>query len=492
VGGVARGGLFLFIGLVAGSILGYIYWFLVSFFGGAEIVGIASSVVSLSSLVAGITVFGLPTGVQRFLGRDFTHKRTESLNTYFWSSFIFIVTLCLLSAFALWVIAILNVPLIGFSKTMLISAGFLVFLSFSGILSALLVSIIHTGSIAVSYIVASLAKLGSGVLLLYLGLGWFGAVMGILFSSLSMVVLMLFFALRELRRLGGIRIGFSFKALRESLRAGSVVWLPGVVALLGQQLGILTVFGIQGESEAGTYFIAYTIFGLVSMLPSSFMSILFPILSGLTDGGREAAWRVLKICLALACPPTAFLMLYSGFPLSLVGGNYIEAAPTLALLASSIIPLILISAVNSLVYAFGSYGKVLGMGLAVNVPQVMLYFLLVPLYGGFGAALSFLVGALTGLGAAIFVSRRVQFQVSKRKITVAVAVPLAAGLLSLLLGFGWLVGGIIILVASVFCYGRLGVVQRVDLAEIARGFASEKTIAKAGSKLNWILRIIYG
>jgi O-antigen/teichoic acid export membrane protein len=222
------------------------------------------------------------------------------------------------------------------------------------------------------------------------------------------------------------------------------------------------------------------------------MSLLFPVLSGLSVGRKETASRFLKICLALVCPPTAFLTFYSGFPLSLLGASYLEAAPVLTILSLSIIPLTIISAINSLVYALGSYRKVLGLGLAVSIPQVMLYFLLIPVQSGFGAALSFLISALIGLGVAAGVSKTVQFQVSKGKIGAAIAAPLASGFVSLLLGFDWLVGGIVILVASVFLYGRLGVVQRADLAEIARGFASEETIAKTGSKLNWLLRVVYG
>jgi O-antigen/teichoic acid export membrane protein len=493
VGHVARGGVLLFIGVIGGSMLGYVYWLIVSYFGGPGIVGIASSVNSLGTLVGGIAGLGLSTGVQRFLGRDFTHKRTGSLNAYFWSSLVFCVVLCLISAVVIWVIAFLNISLIkNFSETMLILAGLIVFLSFSGIFQALFISTIKTGSYAVSYILASFAKLVLGVLLVYMGFGWFGATMGIVFSSLSMIVLMLFFALRDLRSLGGVKIRFSSRALRESLVASSVSWLPSVVALLGSQLGILTVYGFLGGAQAGTYFIAYTIFTIVYTLPSSFLSLMFPVLSGVTNGGKQVAWRVLKICLAVACPATAFLVLYPGFLLSMVGESYVNAATTLSLLALSIIPMTLILAVTNLVYASGSYGKVLGLGLALNVPQVLLYFALVPIYGEFGAGLSFLSGALIGLVAAAIVSRRVRFQASLKKIGLSTFIPLLAGFLCLTLKFDWFIGGSVILLASVLSYGRLGVVERVDLAEIARGFASEETVARASSRLNWVLRVIYG
>jgi O-antigen/teichoic acid export membrane protein len=262
--------------------------------------------------------------------------------------------------------------------------------------------------------------------------------------------------------------------------------------LVGQQLGILAVFGFQGSLQAGTFFIAQTIFLIVYLLPGSFMTVLFPVLSGSTSEAGELGWRALKLCLALSCPLAAFFALYSAFPLSLIGGGYVQAASVLSLLALSIIPQVFVSAVSSFVYARGSYGKVIGLSLATTVPQVVLYFKLVPLYGGYGAALSYLIGVLTGAVAAIFVSKRAAFKLFPRKIAVAVIAPFLAAFPSFLFGLNWLLGGGIILLMSVLCYGRLGVVERRDLAEVGQAFASKETIAKASERLNWILRVIYG
>jgi O-antigen/teichoic acid export membrane protein len=135
---------------------------------------------------------------------------------------------------------------------------------------------------------------------------------------------------------------------------------------------------------------------------------------------------------------------------------------------------------------------VLGIGLAINVPRVVLYFQLVPIYGGYGAALSFLTGAVTGLCVAIVVSKKIHFGVSFRKISIAIIVPFTAAITCYLVGLGWLIGGAVILLACTLFYGRLGVVERSDLSEIARAFASEKTVAKLGERLSKLLKIIYG
>lgn len=339
---------------------------------------------------------------------------------------------------------------------------------------------------------AASIKLLVGSLLVYFGYGWFGAVIGIITYYVFTIILMLVFASKVLRRLGGIKVTFSGKALWESLHAGFVSWLPGVVTLLGQQLSILAVFGIQGGFEAGTYFVSYVIFGIIYALPTSLMTVLFPVLSGLDERGGEVAWLALKLGLAIACPSAVFFVFYAAFPLSFMGAQYLNAAPVLVTLSASVIPLTFVSAVTSLVYASGSYGKVLGIGLATSVPRIVLYFLLVPVYSGFGAALSFFIGAITGIGAAIYASRKVNFKVSRGKIIAAVAFPFGAGLLCYVLGLSWLFGGITILLVSIFFYARLGVVERADLSEIARGFASDKTVSRLGERLGWLLRIMYG
>jgi O-antigen/teichoic acid export membrane protein len=487
-----RGGLFLFISSVITSVFGFVYWFLISILSGPEVVGIASSIIGLGTLISSIAILELPMGVRRFLGRAFGHRNTEDLNIYFWSSFIVVLMLCLLSAIIVWIMALLGVSLLGFSGSMLISAGFIALLNFYGVIYALLVSTLRTEYAAISALASGMTELCVGVFLVYSGLGWLGAVIGLLFSNVCSVALMMVFGLRELRRWGGIKIGFSSRAMRKSLHAGIAYWLPGVVALFGQQLGILTVFDIHGGQEAGTYYIAYAIFGVVFMLPVSLMSILFPILSGLSEGDKEVAGKALKICVALGSPVVVFLVFYSRFPLSLVGNEYTSAALTLSLLVTSIIPLTYASAVNSLVYASGSYRKVLGIGLAINVPRVVLYFILIPLYGGFGAALSYLTGAFIGLLISVYISKSVKFEVSSRKIAMSIAAPSVAGVSCFLLDLNWVLGGTIILLVSIFSYARLGVVEREDLREIARGFASDKTVERVGERLSWLLRIIYG
>jgi O-antigen/teichoic acid export membrane protein len=148
--------------------------------------------------------------------------------------------------------------------------------------------------------------------------------------------------------------------------------------------------------------------------------------------------------------------------------------------------------VGAFVYASGHYGKSIAADTLTGVSQVISYFVLVPIYGGVGAALSYSMGILVGFGAMMVLSRLVRLGAPSGKIAIAVLVPFAVALPCYLLRLGWLISGTIILLSSIVFYGRMGVVERSDLAEIARAFAPEKTVAKAGRRLGWLLRIIYG
>jgi O-antigen/teichoic acid export membrane protein len=493
IGGVARGGVFLFVSSVITYVIGYVYWFLMTRLVDPGVVGIASSVLSLGMLVSGITGLGIPIGVQRFLGQEYSRKDIGRLNAYFWSSFSFSLSSCLFSAIVVWVVALLKIPLMGFSEIMMILAGFVVLFGFSSAIEALFISIVRTDYIASSNLVSSIIKLGSGVFLAYIGLGWFGAVIGVIASLASLLLLELFFSLRALRHLGGVRPHLSAKALKGSAHAGFVSWLPMVAALFAQQISILMIFGFRGSFETGIYFIALTIFNIVRLVPASFTSILLPVISGVGNGRDEIlVWKALKICLALGCPLVAFVAINPNIPLSFMGASYLQGTLVLSILCIGLIPLTYIGVINIFVYAKGDYRKVLILGLVTEITRVLLYLLLVPAYGGLGAAFSFSAGSLPGLGIALYISSRAGFTLSHGKSVVAIVAPFTGALSCFLLRLSWFISGVIILFASVVCYARFGVIERDDLSEIARGFASEKTIAKAGQRLGWLLRILYG
>jgi O-antigen/teichoic acid export membrane protein len=490
---VGHGAFFLLVGYVISRVLGFVSVVLVSRYGGVDVVGVSNAIAALSVVISDIVILGIPTGATRLLGRELGHNNIKKLNRYFWSSLVATLALSLFSVLIIWAVAFLHISVSGFSDSMLFFVGVLVLLGSFSLLGSLFTTTTRTGAWALSVTISGIVRLVLVVYWVYLGLGWFGVVVGGIIGTLLQISLLTLFALKELRRLGPIEVQISGKAVRESLHASVPAYFPGIVYILAQQLGLLLVFGSLGSFDAGTYSVAFTIFTVALMLPTTLSNVLFPALSGLDAEKREVlTQRVMKICLAMACPIALFLALYPELPLSLVGKQYLEASLPLSILLISIIPLTYLSTVGSLIYASGHYGKSIATDLLTGIPQIITYFILVPIYGGVGAALSYCGGVLIGSVVAMVVSRVIRFRVPSRKIAIAVLVPFAVALPCYLLRSGWLISGTMILLCSVVAYGRMGVVERGDLADIARGLASEKTVAKTGKRLHWLLRLVYG
>ena len=65
-------------------------------------------------------------------------------------------------------------------------------------------------------------------------------------------------------KLARFKLRFDFQALRDVLKAGIAGWLPGMIAVLGQQLGVLALLGIKGASETGLYYVSFAIMSVVT------------------------------------------------------------------------------------------------------------------------------------------------------------------------------------------------------------------------------------
>ena len=71
------------------------------------------------------------------------------------------------------------------------------------------------------------------------------------------------------------------------MKAGVASWLPAMIAVLGQQLGVLTLFGVKGASETGLYYVSFAIVGVVTGIGGSVLGLMMPVLSGMEDGRKR-------------------------------------------------------------------------------------------------------------------------------------------------------------------------------------------------------------
>ena len=89
---IGRGAAYIYVETIASIISGYIFWIIMSKIATTEIIGISSTMVSFASIVAVLATIGIPTGVQRFIGKSFSEKKLEDSKSFVLTS-LFLMTI---------------------------------------------------------------------------------------------------------------------------------------------------------------------------------------------------------------------------------------------------------------------------------------------------------------------------------------------------------------------------------------------------------------
>ena len=284
----------------------------------------------------------------------------------------------------------------------------------------------------------------------------------------------------------------SISAAKEALKAGIPDWIPGLVATAGTWLGVLGVYSLSGSESTGTYYIAFMIASLVYSLPLSLLTLMFPVLSGMDDGRKRAVSRSVRLTLAIICPLASVVIAYPYVPLSMLGPSYVASSLALQVLMLGAFVSPLTSGFNSLIYAYGKYRFVTLLGLSSNGSRILLYPVLVALWGENGAALSYVSGVFAASVAVSFMARKVGYSMGWGYSLIFAGIPSLAGAAVALTGLHWAIGTAAILATSLLAYTRLGLITRSDLGEITTAFLSRKQLDQALPYAKYILDVLYG
>jgi O-antigen/teichoic acid export membrane protein len=488
---VGKGAAYIYIELIAAALSGYILWLFLSKITTPNVIGTSSTIISLATILAAIVSLGIPNGIPRHLGKMFSEHKLVDARLYVKGSIflmslgIFAGSITILILKDQWFMASLDLSLI-IMCILLMGA-----LSTTTLFRYIVISSLRTRSLVSRQIVSALVKVGLSIALVLIGLHALGFTSGYTTGQIVATILLGSVIVTILKSSKSMIPTFSFKqSCKNILSAGFPSWLPTSITTIGSQAGTIIVFGSSGSSQAGTYFIAFSIFSAIFMVTSALASIALPALSAMQDGRKRFSWRITKISLIVSLPLACSLIFYSDEILGLLGQDYVRDAASLQILLFSILPLAVMTTVSTLVYAYGNYRQVLEIGLALSIPRAIFYFVFVPFYGGTGAALSFTLGAIIGFIMSASVARKVGFKLNWKDLYL---LPATCYIVSFGVSFfeiSYIIGIPFSLLISYLLLLKLRVLTREDIQEglgVLPGRISSpaiKTLNIIGKKIN--------
>jgi len=399
---------------------------------------------------------GVANGVQRFLGKSFLEKNLGQAKVFIKAA-ILLVTIGIFASSAILlflgdlIINYYHIDFVLVFLTILLVAS----TCFTNLFRGIVISSLKTKILPVINIISGIIKIGLAIILVSIGIGAVGIMIGIIsFFALSssLLAINVIMIIKSSEKKSEKKL---MDAIRLTFSAGVVTWIPELIMKPGIHLGTIIIFGFQGASQAGVYFIGFSVFYAILQITFVLLTIGFPILSGMSDGRKKLVWRLTKMSLVFGMPISSIFIFYASDILQVFGKVYSEGSFALEILFFSTLPLIIGMGVRTLVYAYGNYRQVLAIGLGQNLPRIILYFILIPMYGISGAALSFTVGSIIGFIISLLIAKKVGLNIFAKDLMIIFAIPMGLGFVLSYYEINLVISIIVILLASYISYLRI-------------------------------------
>lgn len=424
---VYRAGLWLYMSNIASQLGSYLFWFVAAASVRASMLGEVAYLATLASIAAPLLSLGVPTAVMRLWP-------TTGDGRYAEGALAFAVAAAAGSLlFALWR------PVLA----LLVASGIM-----SAYYTAYFQTTYNTKPVFYATVAGQTARVAAAPYLAPLGPDALAAtysIPGLLLTGLGAAA----FRLRP--RVFG---------MRELARAGVAAWLPGAVAVLGTNLGVVAAYNLAHAEVAGYVYIAQILAGAAVGVSTIVTGVLLPYLS--SSGEPEAAAvKAYKLALAVSVPLAAALVTGGVHFLSILGRQYAEAAAALAVFTVANLLGLAAGPLGGLTFAKGLYTPFLVVGVAANVTRIVLYILLGS--SDVGVAVSFLAGSLVAVMLYVVFQRP-----AAREMAAVTPKALLASLPALVLAPFGVLPAAAGAVAGYALAVRLRLVTRGELADLAR------------------------
>ena len=165
-----KNSLYLMVSTFIMSVLGFVFWMIVTRLFSTEDIGLATTIISLMSLVTTFSLLGLNTGLIRYLAKS--KRKNDKINTCF--TLVMIITV-IITTIILLLLGIISSKLLFIKENMILSFVFIIFMvfaSFNGLIDSIFLAYRNAKYILLKNSVFSIAKIGLPFFLV--GLGAYG------------------------------------------------------------------------------------------------------------------------------------------------------------------------------------------------------------------------------------------------------------------------------------------------------------------------------
>lgn len=462
---VGRKATYLYLDNIITMAVGYALWFILSKIAAVDVIGVSSTVISLTLIFTTIVDLGVSQGSTRFMARSFSERQIGNAKTLVTASLLLIGIAILACSGAILVFKDWIFPSTIGSELIILSIFLLTASAVYAILRSVLIASLETQSLPKITVISSACKISVTIGLVLLGVGATGITLGYMSAFASSAILSSYTLLRIFKPYQKDSTIDLYQACKTILLASIPSWAPKVLSVIGARIGTVFVFAIEGANQAGSYFIASSVFYAITAMMDSLFSIAFPVLSSMDDQRKRYVWRLIKISLVITLPLSSTAILYSEEILGIFGQGYVGMSVPLKIILLSTLAIIFNVGITTLVYSYGNYWYVLFIGIGSSAPRILLYFILIPLYGSTGAAISFTIGSFVSFVVAAIAARQIRMLIYWRQIALLFSIPTATAFVLDYLHVNYFTGIPVIFFLAFILFVALRLLTKSDICD---------------------------
>lgn len=467
---IGRGAAYIYIQYFVSAISGYIFWLILTQLTSSSTVGTLSAIIATGEILTSFAIIGIPDSIQRYLGKSFYEKNAESAKKYLAASFILVsLGIFATSLFIIFNNTIFDLSEINYDLNLLIIT-IVISSTVNLLLTSIVIASLKTRVLPTVNIISSSSKIILSIFLVLSGSGVVGISLSYLvFGNVLSAILLTIYSISLFRPTSKVQTkpGIGLRHASKDLLAGGVAsWIPMIVMNVGIQLGTIVLFGSKGSDDTAIYFISLTIVNALLVGTVSLTTIGLPVLSAIQDGRKRFAWQTIRWGYLISVPLASAIFFYSREILNLLGQNYIEGETALQILLLSIPPTIIHSGISNLIYSYGNYKQSIAFDSTMGITRIILYFILVPIFGSIGASVGFTVGSLAGLIISIIVARKIGMLIFWKDLVLVLVVPIVIGYILYRIEINFVFGIIATIIASYISLFKLKVITKSDIKDI--------------------------